>query len=72
MPGLDGYETTKKIRAYNHTQKRTVYLIAFTASVSGLQHLVESGFDDFLYKPVGMKDLREKLEKVAARATTLS
>lgn len=67
MPGWNGYETTKRIRSYNDPVKSNSYLIAFTASVSEQKHIIEHGFNDFLYKPVSMKDLREKLEKVALR-----
>lgn len=67
MPGWNGYETTKRIRAHNDPAKSNAYLIAFTASVSEQKQILDNGFDDFLYKPVSMKDLREKLEKVAHR-----
>jgi two-component system, sensor histidine kinase len=66
MPMMNGYETAKKIRASADEKKAKVYLIAFTASVTEQQHIFETGFDDFLYKPVSMDDLREKLEKIAA------
>lgn len=67
MPGWNGYETTKRIRSYTDPAKSNSYLIAFTASVSEQKQIIEHGFNDFLYKPVSMKDLREKLEKVALR-----
>jgi two-component system, sensor histidine kinase len=67
MPGWDGYETTKKIRSHNDPEKSNAYLIAFTASVSEERHIIENGFDDYLYKPVSIKDLRQKLEKIALR-----
>ncbi|MCE3282403.1 MAG: response regulator [Chitinophagaceae bacterium] len=67
MPGWDGYETTKQIRSHNDPGVSNAYLIAFTASVSEEKQIIENGFNDFLYKPVSMKDLRQKLEKVALR-----
>jgi signal transduction histidine kinase/CheY-like chemotaxis protein len=67
MPGWNGYETTQRIRSYSDPAKSDAYLIAFTASVSEQSHIIEQGFNDFLYKPVSIKDLREKLEKVPAR-----
>jgi two-component system, sensor histidine kinase len=68
MPGWNGYETTQRIRSYSDPAKSNAYLIAFTASVSEQSHIIEQGFNDFLYKPVSMKDLREKLEKVPLRS----
>ncbi len=65
MPVLDGYEATKQIRSITDNTKANVYIIAFTASVTEQQEISEAGFDDFLYKPVNMNDLHDKLEKVA-------
>ncbi len=65
MPVQDGYETTQKIRSLTDTSKAKVHIIAFTASVTEQQKIIDNGFDDYLYKPVNMKDLRDKLEKIA-------
>jgi two-component system, sensor histidine kinase len=67
MPVLDGYEATKQIRAITDKSKSEVYIIAFTASVTEQEKILETGFDDYLYKPVNMTDLREKLEQIAHR-----
>ncbi len=69
MPIMNGYETAKQIRASADSKKSKVYLIAFTASVTEQNNILETGFDDFLYKPVSIEDLRGKLEKIAARST---
>jgi signal transduction histidine kinase/ActR/RegA family two-component response regulator len=71
MPVLDGYEATKKIRALAEPGKAKVYIIAFTASVTEQQQIFDTGFDDFLYKPVNMNDLREKLEKIVLLKSNL-
>jgi CheY-like chemotaxis protein len=71
MPGWDGYETSKHIRSYAGQKKQDPYLIAFTASMLDQHHLSETNFDDFLYKPVSMKELKEKLVKVATRNNAL-
>jgi signal transduction histidine kinase/ActR/RegA family two-component response regulator len=67
MPVLDGYDASKKIRAAVKHGGADVFLIAYTASVTEQQRIIEHGFNDFLYKPARMDDLREKLEKVATR-----
>jgi len=64
MPVMDGYETIQQIRVLPDTRKAMVYMIAFTASVTERQKIADNGFNDFLYKPVSMTELREKLEKV--------
>jgi CheY-like chemotaxis protein len=65
MPVMDGFEATKQIRASSSQTAAQNYIIAFTASVTEQDKIAESGFNDFLYKPVNMKDLREKLQKIA-------
>ena len=67
MPVADGYEATKKIRALPDPARASVYIIAFTASVTEQQKIFDNGFDDFLYKPVNLNDLYDKLEKIALR-----
>lgn len=66
MPVSDGYQAIKQIRALP-APKGDVHIIAFTASVTEQQKIIDAGFDDYLYKPVNMSDLREKLEKIAVR-----
>ncbi len=63
MPVSDGYETVKQIRAMKDPEKAKVYIIAFTASVTEQQKIFDSGFDDYLYKPVELNALINKLEK---------
>ena len=65
MPLMNGYETARLIRGTEDKSKASVYLVAFTASVTEKQHIKDSGFDDFLYKPVTMDDLVAKLEKIS-------
>jgi CheY-like chemotaxis protein len=66
MPVSDGYQAIEQIRALP-APKGDVHIIAFTASVTEQQKIIDAGFDDYLYKPVNMSDLREKLEKIAVR-----
>lgn len=66
MPVMNGYETAKHIRASADDRKSKVFLVAFTASVTEQQHILDTGFDDFLYKPVSSDELRKKLEKIAS------
>lgn len=65
MPVAGGYDTIKLIRALSNPAKAGVQVMAFTASVTEEQNIHNAGFDDFLYKPTNLEDLRAKLEKVA-------
>jgi signal transduction histidine kinase/CheY-like chemotaxis protein len=62
MPISDGYETLQRMRAFNETPKANTHVIAFTASVNEREKIIAAGFNDVLYKPANIKDLREKLE----------
>ncbi|MES2704523.1 MAG: ATP-binding protein [Bacteroidota bacterium] len=65
MPVLDGRKTLQQIRALPDPAKANVHVVAFTASVSEQQQPVYSGFDDFLYKPLNLEELKSKLERIA-------
>lgn len=66
MPELDGFAASSKIRAYEHQQGQSqVPIIAFTADVmpNTRARCLASGMNDYLTKPLILKDLREKMEK---------
>ena len=63
MPEWDGYETIKQIRSIKGPAKAGIYIIAFTASVTEQQKIMDASFNDYLYKPVTLNDLKVKLEK---------
>ena len=68
MPGMDGLEATKRIRAElpRDWQPR---IVAMTANVLREQReaCLVAGMDDFVQKPVGLEDLRAALERCGGR-----
>lgn len=70
MPVLDGYETIKQIRQMKGAAGET-HIIAFTAAVTEQEKIMNAGFNDFLYKPVQLADLQEKLERAAGKGNTI-
>ncbi len=62
MPVMDGLEATRQIRD-NFTDKPP-YIIALTANAlaSDYEQCMAAGMNDFLSKPINIKDLKEKLE----------
>ncbi|MDR2527605.1 MAG: response regulator [Synergistaceae bacterium] len=62
MPGMDGIEAVRAIRAMGDDQP---LIVALTANaVPGMREVfLENGFDDFLSKPIEISKLRELLEK---------
>ena len=66
MPGMDGFEATRVIRAMNGHGAR-VPIVAMTAAslTSARQQCLESGMNDFLVKPVKLDTLRAMIERWA-------
>jgi CheY-like chemotaxis protein len=57
MPGLDGYETARRLRASGLTAR----VFAVSGRDSGLESL-KAGFDAFLQKPLTLEILREAMD----------
>jgi CheY-like chemotaxis protein len=64
MPGMDGIEATRKIRALGE-YPRKVPIIALTANAlaGNREMFLENGLDDFLAKPINVQKLNTILEK---------
>ncbi|MDD0839946.1 ATP-binding protein [Curvibacter sp. HBC61] len=62
MPGIDGWETVRRLRAAGHTQAR-VAIVSANAFDKGLDNDVGIGSEDFLVKPVRHSELLDWLER---------
>jgi CheY-like chemotaxis protein len=71
MPGIDGYQVCRRLKgdvATSHIPVLVVTALATTQDkVKGLLH----GADDYLIKPVGAEDLREKVGQILKRFETV-
>ena len=65
MPDMDGLETTKAIRALSGDYYEQVPIIALTANaLSGAKEMfIANGMQDFVAKPIDMKEITEKLSR---------
>lgn len=65
MPDLDGVDTTKLIRSRGDAYSTELPIVALTANaVSGAKEMfLESGFNDFISKPIQIPILEKILEK---------
>lgn len=63
MPGMDGMELTKKIRANADVKKCRTPIIAITGQISPESHqnYISSGLNDYLVKPYKESELLEKI-----------
>jgi len=67
MPEMDGIETTKKIREMGYAQP----IVALTADVlvGNSRRFLENGFDDFVSKPIDVRQLNTVLNKFVRKNT---
>ena len=65
MPGMDGVETLKKIRALPGGANKTLPVVALTANATNSARAMffEEGFDDFMPKPISIQRMSELLLK---------
>ena len=66
MPGLDGLEATRSIRTVANLA--TIPIIALTALAmpGDRERCLQAGVDDYMSKPVSLKDLEKAIEKAIA------
>lgn len=64
MPGIDGFETAKRIRAVSST-----YIVMLTARADEIDTLqgLQAGADDYLTKPFRPRELRARIEAMLRR-----
>jgi CheY-like chemotaxis protein/two-component sensor histidine kinase len=65
MPGMDGFEATRRIRSSDHPQARQIPIIAMTANVfrEDVDKCLQAGMNDHLGKPLDIEDLMAKLRQ---------
>lgn len=65
MPEMDGFEATKKIHSLAKYKTRNIPIIAVTASAfdEDKTKAIANGMDDFITKPIVLKNLEETIAK---------
>ncbi len=65
MPGMDGFEATRRIRFAVRPSGRRVPIVALTADAlnGSRERCLASGMDDYLTKPVSFALLRDAVER---------
>ncbi len=68
MPGMDGLETTRRVREMERTEKRRpMRIVAMTANAMAgdRERCLDAGMDDYLAKPVRPEGLQAAIERNA-------
>lgn len=71
MPGIDGYETTRAIRAMDRSDSRSVPIVAMTANAyrEDVDRAIESGMNAHLSKPIDIDRLAAFLSSTFDRTS---
>jgi DNA-binding response OmpR family regulator len=67
MPGLDGYEVTRRLRADESTRATPVVLLTARAQVKDVIEGFEAGANDYVTKPFRPDELRTRLHAALGR-----
>jgi DNA-binding response OmpR family regulator len=67
MPGLDGYEVTRRLRADKSTRGTPVVLLTARAQVKDVILGFEAGANDYVTKPFRPDELRTRLHAALGR-----
>ena len=70
MPGMDGVETMKRIRANNARERSDMPIVALTANAvsTARESFIAAGFDGFVSKPIELLELERVLKKVLPKS----
>ncbi len=62
MPGIDGYETCRRLRATPSLRHTKIMMVSAKAMVTERLQGYEAGADDYMTKPFDLEELREKVQ----------
>ena len=69
LPGIDGWEATRRLKAAPETRPIPVIALTAHAMTSDREKALAAGCDDFDTKPIDLTRLLAKLEALLARET---
>ncbi|MEO1368884.1 MAG: response regulator [Acidobacteriota bacterium] len=64
MPGLDGYETTRRLRGQEHDSRLPVIAVTAHAREGERERCIAAGMDELLEKPVATEALAATLDRI--------
>jgi DNA-binding response OmpR family regulator len=67
MPGLNGYEVTRRLRADEETRRIPIILLTARVQEADVAQGFEAGADDYLTKPFSPQELRARVQAILGR-----
>jgi CheY-like chemotaxis protein len=67
LPGIDGFETMRLLRADARTADVVIVAVTAQAMTGDAERAIATGFDDYLTKPISTRSLLPRLEAALAR-----
>ncbi len=64
MPGMDGFETVRRLRAQPETRAIPVLMVTALDDAASRQRLASAGISDILTKPIDRWQLKAKLQQL--------
>ena len=64
MPGLDGFEVTRSLRANAETRSMPVILLTARAQAADVAQGMAAGADEYVKKPFDAEDLKARVERL--------
>ena len=71
MPGLNGYEVTRQLRADPATAAIPVILLTARVQEADVSRGFEAGADDYLRKPFSPQELRSRVQALLSRRSSV-
>jgi DNA-binding response OmpR family regulator len=67
MPGLNGYELTKRLRENVDTEEMPIIILTARAGARDVTQGFEVGADDYIKKPFSPRELRDRVQEILGR-----
>jgi DNA-binding response OmpR family regulator len=67
MPGLDGFDVCRKLRSDQRTHRMPIVFVSAIEDIQQRNDLLKLGADDCIKKPIGPRDLVNRLRRVMER-----
>ncbi len=71
MPGMDGFQTLKRIKQNELWQNIPVFAVTAKAMVEDKEIILRHGFDDYISKPVNSASMAFKIERLFSKLNTV-